>query len=204
MFSKCVDLISRLYRTGITALTGKLVRIAALLLCSLAITPVSSRQWKATPEAIARDYATINDTRPDGELILLIWFVPQMVRADAPGAGPMISMLHKTVVLMAVHGRLDRMSGTMSFEDINPLEAKDQNGRLLVPLVRDGLPPVTIGAVTAIETMLRQSLGSMGKGMKLFVYDSEGIDSCGNGRLSVSLANETYTWETPFAGCQAK
>jgi hypothetical protein len=186
-------------------LIGSLVRIAVVaMLCALAVTPASSRQWKATPEALARDYATINDTRSDGQLVLLIWFVPQMVRPDAPNAGAMIGMLQKNIVLLAVHGRLDRTSGTMSFEDVEALDAKDQNGRALASLARDALPPLTIGAITTIETMFRQSLGTMGKGMKVFLYDGAGVDACGKGRLSVSVANETYTWDTPFPSCQAK
>jgi hypothetical protein len=40
------------------------------------------REWKATPEALAREYATINDSRPGGELILLLWFVPEMAPAN--------------------------------------------------------------------------------------------------------------------------
>ena len=153
---------------------------------------------------MAREYAAINDTRPDGELILLIWFVPQMIRPEVPGAATMTSMLRKNVVVVAVHGHLDKTSGTMSFEDINALEAKDQNGRALASVARENLAPTTVGAVTAVETMFRQSLGSMGKGMKLFVFDAAGVDACGEGRLSVALANETYFWDTPFPSCQAK
>jgi hypothetical protein len=38
--------------------------------------------------------------------------------------------------------------------------------------------------------------------MKLFVFDGAGIDSCSKGRLSIPLADETYTWDTPFPSCQ--
>ncbi len=187
-------------------MTGNLVRIAvaAVLLCSFfGISPAWSRQWKATPEALARDYAKINDPRADGELVLLIWFVPQMVRADAPGAAQMTVMLRNHIVLMVVDGRLDKATGTMSFQEISGLEAHDQNGHALVPIEKDQLPPTTIGAVTALEAMFRQSLGNMGKGTRLFVFDADRVDSCGNGRLSVSMAHETYTWDTPFPSCQS-
>ena len=39
------------------------------MLSAVAVSTASSRNWKATPDAIARDYATINDARPGGELI---------------------------------------------------------------------------------------------------------------------------------------
>lgn len=185
---------------------GSFVRTAAItavVVGSLAA-PALSRQWKATPEALARDYATINDTRPNGDLVLLIWFVPQMVRPEAPGYSAMTTMLRRNVMLVAVHARLDKASGTVTFQEINTLDARNQNGRALTPIERDQLPPATIGAVTTIETMFRQSAGNMGKGMKLFVFDGTGVDSCGKGRLSVSVANETYTWDTPFPSCQSK
>jgi len=181
-----------------------LIVATAAMLSSLGLAPVSSRQWKATPDAIARDYASINDNRPNGEFVLIQWFVPQMVRPGNSGASALISMVRKNVVLMAVHGTLDKTTGTFSFQDIDALEARDRNGRTLNPIARDSLPPTNIGIITGMEASLRQSAGPMGKGMKLFIFDAAGVDSCGQGRLSVSLANETYTWDTPFPGCQSK
>ena len=37
---------------------------AAVLLALQGLCPASARQWRATPDAVARDYATITDTRP--------------------------------------------------------------------------------------------------------------------------------------------
>src|ERR1700761_286536 len=93
--------------------------------------PASSRQWRATPEAMARDYAAINDTRPNGELILLMWMVPGMVPANNPGSAAGAATLQKYVVMVAVHGRLDKTTGTLSFEDIGDLDAKNQDGKSL-------------------------------------------------------------------------
>jgi hypothetical protein len=167
-------------------------------LSSLKTAPTTARQWKATPEAITRDYATINDTRPGGELFLLLWFVPQMISPNSPGAEAATTMLRKYVVVMAVHGHLDRPTLKLSFEDITALQASDESGRALTPVAKDDLPPVSIAMLTAMEA----SAGAMGNGMKLFVFDGAGIDSCSKGRLSIPFANETYTWDTPFPGCQ--
>ena len=69
--------------------------VAAVLLSLFGLRPVSARQWRATPDAIARDYATITDTRPNGELIMLMWIVPRMVLPNSPGAAAATAMVQK-------------------------------------------------------------------------------------------------------------
>jgi len=170
----------------------------------VAVSTASSRNWKATPDAIARDYATINDARPGGELVLLMWFVPTMVRPDMSGAPNLIAMLQKYVVVMAVHGRLDKASGTFSFDDIDTLEARDRAGNALNLLSRSDMPPAPTAVLVAVEAMFRQSLGAMGKGMKMFVFDAGDVDSCKKGGMSIPFAAETYTWDTPFPSCPQK
>jgi hypothetical protein len=110
-------------------------------------------------------------------------------------------MLQKYVVVMAVHGHLDKPSGSFSFEDINTLQATDQAGKPLNLLARSDMPPAPTAVLAAIETMFRQSLGAMGNGMKMFVFDAGDVDSCKKGQLSIPYAAETYTWDTPFPSC---
>jgi hypothetical protein len=171
------------------------------VLSVVAVSAASSRNWKATPDAIARDYATINDARPGGELILLMWFVPTMVRTDMSGAANLMATLQKYVVVMAVHGRLDKASGTFSFDDIDTLQARDQAGRPLNLLAGSAMPPAPTAVLAAVESMFRQSLGAMGKGMKMFVFEAGDVDSCKKGGMSIPYAGETYTWDTPFPSC---
>ena len=180
------------------------VVVAAMLLLSPGLEPASSRQWRATPDAIARDYATITDTRSNGELIMLMWIVPRMVLPSSPGATAATAMVQKYVLMVAVHGRLDKNTGIISFDDIDNLEVKDQSGKSLSPIVKTELPPTNTAMLAALEAMFRQSIGAMGKGMKMFVFDGTNIDACKKGQLSVPLANETYTWDTPFPGCDQK
>jgi hypothetical protein len=175
---------------------------AAIMLLVLGAFPALSRQWKATPEALARDYAAIDDQRSGGELILAMWFVPQMVPANSPGADIAKAMLEKYVVLMVVHGRLQSATGTISFEHVDTLPAMNQSGKPLASVSRDNLPPTNAGMLSALESVLRQTLGPMGNGMKVFVFDAGDVGSCKRGQLSVSFVNETYTWDTPFPGCQ--
>jgi hypothetical protein len=166
--------------------------------------PASSRQWKATPEAMARDYSFIQDSRPGGELVLIGWFIPEMTARNTPGADVLAEMLHKYVVILAVHGHVDRATGTMSVDDVNSLEAKDQSGNPLAAVAKDDLPPTNIAVLTAMEGFLRQSFGAMGKGLKMFIFDAGSVGSCKQGQLSVPFAGETYTWDTPIPGCTAK
>ena len=186
--------LRRLFATALTT--------AAL--SAVAVSTASSRNWKATPDAIARDYATINDARPGGELVLLMWFVPGMVRADMSGAANLSATLQKYVVVMVVHGHLDKASGTFSFEDIDTLEARDQAGKSLNLLARSDMPPAPTAVLAAVEAMFRQALGAMGKGAKMFVFDAADVDSCKKGGMSIPFAGETYTWDTPFPNCSLK
>jgi hypothetical protein len=178
------------------------VAAAAIMLFVLGASPALSRQWKATPEALARDYAAINDQRPGGELVLAMWFVPQMIPANSAGADVAKAMLQKYVVIVVAHGRLQSATGSVSFENVDTLQAINQSGKPLTPVARDSLPPTNIAMVSALESFLRQTLGSMGSGMKMFVFEAGDIGSCNRGQLSILLANETYTWDTPFPGCQ--
>jgi hypothetical protein len=179
------------------------VAAAAIILFALGASPALSRQWKATPEALARDYAGINDQRPGGELVVALWFVPQMVPDNSRGAEVAKAMLQNYVVVVVAHGRLQSVTGTMSFENVDALPAMDQSGKQLTPVARDNLPPTNAGMLTALESSLRQTLGAMGNGMKMFVFDAGDVGSCKRGQLSVLFANETYTWDTPFPGCQS-
>ncbi len=175
--------------------------IAAVAVFLFVGTPfASARQWKATPQAQARDYATITDTRT-GEMTLLMWFVPEMIGPDTPGASVLTPILRKYVLLVAVHGKLDKPTGTFVFDDVTDLHPTDQDGKPLTAVPRDLLPPTTTGLLAAVEAMYRQSIGNMGTRMKMFVFEAGNVDSCKKGELSLPFANDTYTWQTPVPGC---
>jgi hypothetical protein len=173
--------------------------LATAIISSISFSPASSRQWKTTPEQLARDYAGITDSR-GGETVMLTWFVPQMM---LPNAAAAIAMTQKYVVLMVAHSRMDKATGINSYEDISALEPKDQNGKALAPVARTDLPPASVAMLARLEAVLRQSLGAYGKGLKVFVFDKGDVDSCQKGQLSVQFAGENYTWETPFPGCSS-
>ena len=177
------------------------ITLSAILLLCAGLLPASSRMWKPTPEKLALDYATIDDARPSGDLIFLMWFAAPIVRPDVPNAAQVRALLEQYVFLAAAEGHLDKTIGVISFGNIDALEAKDDAGTPLTAVERAGMPPTTVGAVTIVERMFQQALGAMGKGMKMFVFDAGNVHACKKGSLSVPFAGETYTWETPLPGC---
>jgi hypothetical protein len=172
-----------------------------ILLVYAASAPALSRSWKPSPTALARDYVTINDTRPGSEIVMLMWFVPELVPPDSPNAATVKALLDKYVILMVVHAKLDKVTAKFSFEDVSTLQAEDRTGKPLTLMARNELPPAATGAVAIMEALFRQSLGTFGQGMKVFVFEAAGVTSCKAGGLSVRFAGETYTWQTPIPGC---
>jgi len=168
----------------------------------LGSSPVSSRQWKATPEALAREYGQIIDTRALGEIVVLSWMAPHGIPAENPGAPVMRDMLQRYVLILAVHSQFDKSSGVVSFKEGEAVTVKDQSGKTLAPVARESLPPTNIAMITAMEAVFKQSLGQMGAGMKAYLFDSAGTDACKKGQLAAQFAGETYTWDLPFPGCK--
>lgn len=175
--------------------------VVSALFSGAGLSAASSRIWKATPQAISRDYVTIQDNRGQGDLVFLIWFVPQMLPPDSAGGPVAASILDKYAVISLAHGHFDLKSGAVSFDEIDALQARDQSEKPLKPVERDALPPAAAGMLVAMETVFRQSLGALGKGTRTFVFDGGSVRSCGKGRLAVLFAGETYTWDTPIPGC---
>ena len=182
--------------------TGPLaIAVFVTFLFCVAFFPASSRTWKSTPDKLAVEYAVISDTRPSGDLVLLMWFAPPIVRPDAPNAAQVRALLDEYIFLAAAHGHLDRATGTISFENIDTLEARDAAGKPLASVERSSMAPTTVGAVAIIERLFQQAFGAMGRGMKMFVFKPDDVHACEKGELSVPFVDENYTWETPIPGC---
>jgi hypothetical protein len=91
----------------------------------------------------------------------------------------------------------------MLFDAIDPLQIKDANGKPLTLLEGDKLPSDASQLVTAMGGTMKQALGAMGQGMRIFVYDNGGVHACAKGGLSIPYNGEVYTYDTPFPGCSA-
>jgi hypothetical protein len=44
---------------------------------------------------LARDYVTINDTRPGSEIVMRMWFVPELIPPESPNAATVKALLDK-------------------------------------------------------------------------------------------------------------
>ena len=91
--------------------------------------------------------------------------------------------------------------GAISLDDIDTLEAQNDDDKPLTLVPRTELLPSEVGMLSAIEAALRQSTGRIGNGTRLFIFNADGVRACEKGRLSVPYAGETYTWDTSFPGC---
>jgi hypothetical protein len=146
---------------------------------------------------MAQDYANIVDQRGRGDLVMLLWLVPEAIPEDQHVAREILS---KYVVLGAVHAKMDAI-GTFSFDDINSLNASDTSGRPLVALDNSSMPPTITGALATVQAIMSQAAGPFGRGIHWFVYRGGTVGSCQKGGMSIQLADETYTYETPIPGC---
>jgi len=169
--------------------------LAALAICGALLTPGEARPWKPQGEALAEDYAQIIDSRPGGDLVLLMWIVPQIVKSSPTAA----AMLDKYVVLGVVHGHV-QAGGIVSFEDVTTLAANDGDGKPLKLLQGADLPADVAGGVAGISGVMRQTIGQMGQGMHFFAFEG-GVHACEKGQLSIPFAGETYIYDTPIPGC---
>jgi hypothetical protein len=155
-----------------------------------------SRPWKPTPTQMASDYAQIFDNR-NKEIVFLRWWAPPTAQSGTTFA----EIVEKYVLISVGHGHVNQPQGSMSFDSTDTLEARDSEGKPLVLIPKKDQPPTLIGAVSAMEATLRQSFGRLGDGVQFFVFNAGTVRACQKGKLSVLYANETYTWDTPFPGC---
>jgi hypothetical protein len=172
-----------------------------LSLTALGMTSWSSlsRPWKPTPTQMASDYAQINDNRSNTEIVLLRWWAAPTAQSGTTFA----EILEKYVLISVAHGHVNQPQGSMSFDSMDTLEARDSEGKPLVLIPKKDQPPNLIGVLSGMEATFRQSLGRFGDGVQFFVFDAGTVRACQKGQLSVLYANETYTWDTPFPGCNA-
>jgi hypothetical protein len=173
------------------------VVLFGMIALSLAVMPASSRIWRPTPTQIAGEYAQINDAKSATDFVNIRWWAAPTVAAGTPLAG----ILEKYIVIAVVHFHVNQPGATISFDDIDTLEARDGSGQPLVLVARSQLPPVAIGILAGLEAAFRQSLGRLGDGTKFFAFDAGSVRACEKGGMSIPFAGETYTWETPFPGC---
>jgi len=145
---------------------------ASLLLSAVVTTIADSRTWKPTDSKLAQDYATIVDQRGRGDLVMLLWLVPESLPEEQHVAREILS---KYVVLGALHAKMDA-TGTFSFDDVNSLNISDSSGHPLVALDNSSMPPTI-----TVQAIMGQAAGPFGRGFHWFVYRGDTVHSCQKG-----------------------
>jgi hypothetical protein len=171
--------------------------LLGLMFSSVVFSSALSRQWKPTPLQLASDYATINHNKSNTDFVNVRWWAEPTVMPDTQLSG----LLQKYIMISVVHFHIGQPGGALTTEDIDTLEVRDSGDMPLTPIPRNVLPPTAIATLTGFEASIRQSLGRLGEGTKFFTFDAGTVRACENGVMSMPLAGETYTWETPFPGC---
>jgi hypothetical protein len=177
------------------------IAAAMVLAVGLLAPAAGAREWRRTPDSMARDYALIVDARSTHDLVLVFWFVPQMI-PDGPGAEAARRLLQQYVVVGVVHAHTAD-TGAMTFEDVPAAVMTLQSGEVPARVQGDALPPAAAGLATALQAVFRQSLGNLGQGMRWFYFDGAAVDSCGKGRTTLAVLDENYTYDMPIPGCPA-
>jgi hypothetical protein len=171
---------------------------AALIAALLVSLPAAARQWNPTSQSLAVDYSMITESRPNRELVQIYWMTWPMA-AGAPQA-TLRDLLDKYVILGVAHGQVDA-GGKMVFNKDEGAQAASLDGTALKEISEASYPPAVAGAIAALGSFMRQSLGAMGEGVKFLVFESGDVRACEKGRLSVTYSSETYTYDTPIPGC---
>jgi hypothetical protein len=168
--------------------------LAVLLLFSI---PAGARSWKPQGAVLAQDYSVITDSRPNRDLVTILWMTWPMTGS----VSPMVQqLLDKYIILGVAHGQIDP-GGKMIFDKEESAQASGQDGAQFKVMDESNYPPAVAGAVVTMGGFMRQSLGAMGEGMKFLVFEGASVRACEKGQLSVRYAGETYTYDTPIPGC---
>lgn len=157
-----------------------------------------SRNWKPAPSALAQDYSIITDARDNHDIKMIFWLSSLMLPE-----GHARELFDHYVIVGVTRAHISPV-GTMSFDIVDTLQASDGGGAPLRLLSGDNIPPLVNGMVSAMTSMLGQSLGPLGKGIHWFVFEAGSVHACVDGGLSIPFADEVYTYQTPIPGCPRK
>jgi hypothetical protein len=160
--------------------------------------PIAARQWNPDTRGASLDYTQIVHTKPNGEIVLVWWAVPETFPGDA-NSKVLTDVLSRYVIIGVAHGH--NGAGGVSLDPVADLGIADQSSRQFSPLAANGAPAEVTQALATLQALARQSLGPLGTGVRWFAFDGSMIHSCTAGKISVPFAGETYTYDTPIPGC---
>jgi len=180
--------------------TDLFIGIGFALMCMNSDAP--ARQWSKDPHALAHDYLYIMDTRQNNELVMLWWFAPPMInQSGEPKTSD--SAFENYVILGTIHAHISS-NGNMAFDPPEPISVDNVNGKELVKLNENTIPPTVSGVLATFKAVFSRSLGKAGEGLNLIAFEGDNVHACTAGGIKVHFVNETYTYDTPVPGCATK
>jgi hypothetical protein len=161
---------------------------------------LQSRPWPRNAPNAA-DYLIINDTRGNGDIVLVFWLASPLIPA-APGQQAARDLLDKYVVIGVVHAHATR-EATFTYDRTAAPEVTGAKNERLPLLDLDAMSPAIAGTLATVKTAFSHSLGEFGKGIQWYVFGNGAVNPCSNGGMAVQFENEKYTYVTPVPGCPA-
>jgi hypothetical protein len=182
------------------SLSSKVLWVSYVLFALIgAVSPAQSRIWSRNPTNLAQDYLVINDNRGHGELVMLIWIASPMM-PNEPANQMARELLDKYVVVGVVHAHSSK-EGIFTFDQVADIQVDNEDNQPLNLLDTNTTPPAIVGALATLQSVFGRALGPMGQGVHWFAFDSGSVRACTKGGVSVSFADEKYTYDTPVPGC---
>lgn len=176
------------------------VAIGLAALIAFGAQSAHTRMWKPDATALAQDYLIIEDSRNNGEdIIMLMWFAPEM--AGEEGKDPFIrDILSDTIIIGTVYGKMNSQ-GMIEHADVKAPVASLESGNMLHQVSENDLKPGSATALFTMKQIWSQNLGAMGQGMKWYSFSGAKVDSCKEDTLWIEFAGEKYDFKTPLPGC---
>ena len=174
-----------------------MIRFFALFFCAtaLAAAPASARLWKPTPLQQAQDYVAISHNKGSDGRVLLNWMASTTTTTPT-----MKDVLDKYVVINLIHTTASVGGAPPEWIEPEGIQVTDGSGTPLKEVSGGDIPPSLVGLIAASQAGLAQVTQGKGK-IHWMVFQAGAINACTNGRLSVTYAGETYTFDTPLPGC---
>src|SRR5437764_6136075 len=148
--------------------------LSAAIAMSVVTASVEARQWSPEPRAAALDYAQIVHVKPNGQLVLVWWVVPEIF-APMPNTQPLLNVLSRYVVLGVAQGR-PGANGAMAMDPVPAVQITDQAGRAYSALPENALPADVSQAIATLQAIARQSpLGPVAQGIRWSVFQGDAI-----------------------------
>lgn len=183
-------------------LASRFVAGSVLLLAFLQGLPdqADARQWRTTPRDMANDYVTIVDQRSDNELVMVAWLASRSLAIPQEDTTAR-AIVRKNMLVMVVHGHISDL-GVFTFTDPTGVQVQTSKGEVRQPIPEEAWSPVLTGVVTLMQAMFSQGMGQFGRGVKLFVFDPQGIQECQKGNFWINYTGVQYDYKTPIPGCE--